>query len=207
MESNVNLLAETLARSGLAMSPNEAQRMARSIIGTESMVQKDFNESVSRIESSYPSRSKMTYQEEIDSLIEKTNFEHKEFHVPIAGYNRERVKKDAGPVFYELEEPKEAKSDGPFSSYENPGREDPKPASVAAAPAERVYSEVLDDNRPLVQVLQDKPVEAAMPSDEFIVDIKEPEEVNEPVTRELFEKPRVRIPVPKVDLMDHFKFG
>ena len=83
MNANMNVLAQTLARSGLAMSANEAMRMAQSIADTESIVTKGFNKGVSRIEENFETK-KRTYQEEIDYLIEKTSFSKKDFHIPIS---------------------------------------------------------------------------------------------------------------------------
>ena len=86
-EQKLQILADTLSKSGLACSPNEALRMAENIFGTEARVAKNFDEKNQRIDDSLT--RKRTYQEEVDYLIEKTSPENKEFHNPIKGYRRD----------------------------------------------------------------------------------------------------------------------
>jgi hypothetical protein len=206
MNGNMSTLAQTLARSGLAMSANEAMRMAQSIADTESIVTKGFNQGVDRIESTYETK-KRTYQEEMDYLIQKTSFDKKEFHNPIAGYSRERVQKPDPTVFYELEQQTRpdtvaVKVETPRENYAlQDDSNDTKPAEIAATDA------VLQDNRPLSQVLSTPEPE---PRDDFIMKVEEQPArpvQEEPFVREVKEKPQVRIPIEKVDLMQHFKFG
>jgi len=99
-EQKLQNLADTLSKSGLACSPNEALRMAQNIMGTENKVAKNFDEKNQRIDDSLT--RKRTYQEEVDYLIEKTSPEKKDFHIPIKGYRRDVVKEE--PIV-EIEEP------------------------------------------------------------------------------------------------------
>jgi hypothetical protein len=82
----MNLLAETLARTGLAASATEASRMADSIIGTEKKVSKDFDNHAKQVEKTF---DKPSYQEEIDELIKKTDPNKKDFHYMVSGYKRD----------------------------------------------------------------------------------------------------------------------
>ena len=99
-EQKLQALADTLSKSGLACSPNEALRMAESIAGTEKRVAKNFDEKNQRIDESL--ERKRSYKEEVDYLIEKTSPENKDFHIPIKGYSREIEEK---PEIVEKEEP------------------------------------------------------------------------------------------------------
>ena len=84
---NIQNLAETLNKTGLAASANEALRMAESIVGTEQRVAERFDEKKQRIGEELS--KKRTYKEEIDYLIKKTSPEFKDFHIPIKGYKKE----------------------------------------------------------------------------------------------------------------------
>jgi len=82
----IQTLADTLAKSGLAASPNEAIRMAQNIIGTEQRVAKEFDKKNNAIDQKLEKRS---YEDEVNYLIEKTSPENKKFHIPIKGYVKE----------------------------------------------------------------------------------------------------------------------
>ena len=105
VENNLNSLAETLARTGLASSSTQAIMMAKSIIGTEKKVSKHFDGKANEIDTSLS--KKKSYNEEIHDLIQKTSPEKKDFHYMISGYKKD-VEKESKIVSEEKEVLKEA---------------------------------------------------------------------------------------------------
>jgi len=88
--NDVNSLAETLARTGLASSPSEAKRKAQSIMKTESKVAHNFDTKNQKYDKKLRTEKKKSYREEIDDLIQKTSMENKKYHIPIKGYTRDK---------------------------------------------------------------------------------------------------------------------
>jgi hypothetical protein len=176
--------------------------MARSIILTEQKVTSTFD----RFNEERPAR-KMTYQEEIDELIRKTSPEYKNYHIPVKGYRRDPP---AQKVAYELDD-----------------QNTPEPVAVHVKveevplqnmPVEHtVYSNVLDDHRALNEVLKEASTpEPVVEKEEFIITVKEEEDVQRPVAEEpLFKEIKedksrpheIKNPIEKVDIMHFFKFG
>ncbi|MBN2422772.1 hypothetical protein JXB41_06085 [Candidatus Woesearchaeota archaeon] len=91
---NVNMLAETLRKTGLVASATEAMRLARNIACTEKKVTQDFDNKKSIIDKSLERRKYNSKQEEINDLIEKTDFNKKDYFVPVKGYQKEEIKAD-----------------------------------------------------------------------------------------------------------------
>ncbi len=82
---DMNSLADTLRRSGLAASASEAVRMAQSIMHTEKKVTTDFDTRRNQIDKGLEKKS---YKAEIDDIIAKTDFSKKDFYVPVSGYRK-----------------------------------------------------------------------------------------------------------------------
>jgi len=94
MYQNVSALAETLARTGLAASANEALRMAESITGTEKKVARHFDEQKEIIdEQLIKKQNPKSYRDEIEELIQKTSPENKDYHIMVSGYQRDGIAK------------------------------------------------------------------------------------------------------------------
>lgn len=124
VENNLNSLAETLAKTGLASSTTQAMMMAKNIMGTEKRVSQHFDGKAHAIDDSL---SKKSYKEEIQDLIEKTSPEKKNFHYMISGY-KEAVQKEAEQEesFTELD-PVEVRSEPSVSEIlESPRQEVPE---------------------------------------------------------------------------------
>ncbi len=170
-EQKLQILADTLSKSGLACSPNEALRMAESIAGTEKRVAKNFDEKNQRIDDSLT--RKRTYQEEVDYLIEKTSMENKDFHIPIRGYSR-----DSEPVI-EKEEP--------------PLKEQFKEVEEIAPEPEIVANEIEELEQPKIevsQVMEEEPEDDPFSEDEPKDDSPDKEEESlelapEPIKEEI----------------------
>ncbi|MBD3203579.1 hypothetical protein GF327_04745 [Candidatus Woesearchaeota archaeon] len=90
---NVNNLAETLKKSGLVASTTEAMRMAKNIVTTDSKVSKDFDEKKNEIDKSLETKKYENKQDEINDLIKRTDFNKKDYFVPVNGYKKVPVKK------------------------------------------------------------------------------------------------------------------
>lgn len=111
VENNLNSLAETLAKTGLASSTSQAMMMAQNIMGTEKRVAQHFDGKTNEIDKDLS--RKRTYDEEIQDLIQKTSPEKKDFHYMVSGYKKDEEKKPElkieEEVVNELEEPVEIK--------------------------------------------------------------------------------------------------
>ena len=88
---NVNTVAETLKKCGLVTSTNEAVRMAQDIVKTDSKVSKDFDKKKTKIDKRLEDKKYGSYQEEIDDLIKKTDFNTKDYFIPVSGFKKEKV--------------------------------------------------------------------------------------------------------------------
>jgi hypothetical protein len=218
-------LADTLTKSGLCASPSDALRMARSILGTEQKV----SNGIKRVLEPEPSQPK-SYKEEIDELIRKTSPEHKDYHVAVSGYSRDRINARHSavvdpvaepqdtvlrepesepvdePVVYELEEPIEKLHIPTETVLSNMPAEPTMPA-VSAEP--KVYTDVLDDERCLQELMNEqaqeiytnKPAVPAPENNAPADTLKEPSEkpVEEPsvLPQETAQKEEFIIPVEK----------
>ena len=102
--TSMNLLAETLAKNGLASSQTEAIRMAQNIISTEKKVMNDFDVKANKIDEglSNTKEEPKTYQEEIDELIEKTDPSRKDYNVMVSGYKKDQTMKEVDQLLAEV---------------------------------------------------------------------------------------------------------
>ncbi|MCM2326157.1 MAG: hypothetical protein NDI94_06855 [Candidatus Woesearchaeota archaeon] len=215
--SNMNQLAETLAKCGLAMSSSEAMRMAESITSTEKQVTKTFIEKSGDIENSYA--KKKTYQEEIDELIQKTSPEKKNFHYMVKGYKEDERRERVG----------ESRHGGSFAPVEQ-AKAPEQPKTNAIRPAE-VYSEGFDDERPLNELMAPMPpiqkivvttdskvyseLDEFTRDDDFIMPMEAKPMPQQKVEIKVEQKaqpaPAVEVkkefknPIPKVDILNFFK--
>ena len=212
--NDTTLLAETLAKCGLAMSSSEALRMANDITTTEKQVTKTFIEKTGAIENSYT--RKKTYQEEIDELIQKTSPEKKNFHYMVRGYKEDDARERRG----------EDRSVGSFKPVAQVSKiEEARPAIKQVAKPATVFTDALDDDsRSLKEVMSGEQVlitvkpqeegvfkELEEPStdyskeDDFLMPIEtKPEPVKVPEKQP--EKPKeFKNPIPKVDILSYFK--
>lgn len=213
--NDATLLAETLAKCGLAMSSSEALRMANDITSTEKVVTRTFIEKTGQIENSYT--KKKTYQDEIDELIQKTSPEKKNFHYMVRGYKEAETREKRG-------EERSVGTFRPIAPISSPEPQKPVEKPVMKVP--QINDVVLDDSRALNEVLSGdqvcitvKPQEEEgvfvelepkhdfTKEDDFLMPMEakpKPEPVKVP--EKAPEAPKVfKNPIPKVDIMGFFK--
>ncbi len=165
-DSNVNSLAETLAKSGLVSSTSQAVAMAKDIMGTEKRVSSHFDKENEKIEDGLTrEKDKKTYKEEIDELIEKTSPEKKDFHVMVSGYKKDRkpelvkeVEEVLAPVKTEVEKMLEEPVEEEDEPEEEPEPEKPEPVEEKPV-VEQPQPEVKPEP---VQEVKSEPVEPVM---------------------------------------------
>ena len=186
--TNMNTLAETLAKTGLASSPTEAQRMAESIMGTEKRVSRHFEDA------NRPTQSegrKKTYEEEIEELIQKTSPERKNFHIMVSGYKRDNppeFKEPEAVLRPQVQVKEESSNTMTIEINEVLSVEETRKTQPAEA-VKSVYTDI-GDERPLKDLLANK---------------EEPEDFIVEQSKE--EKKEFKNPIPQVNLMDHFNFS
>ena len=222
--SNVTNLAETLARTGLASSPSEAQRMAESIIGTENKVSRKFDDKNNEI--SHSLERKKTYNEEIEDLIQKTSMEKKNYHIMVSGYERDENQRFKEPEKVAKLPVIEKKRIDIVEELKLSIEEVHPNKTISIKSAEPVYSEILDEDRVLNKIMDEqakeiysiqiekpvaqKPMEE-MPIEEALEQDFKPEVLDSDddfIVEEPKEEKRVfKNPIIEVNLMDHFNFS
>jgi hypothetical protein len=168
---NAQMLADTLVRTGV-VSSCQAMMMAQSILGTEQRVAKSQPVSVS----TKPLRTTgMSYQEEIDYLIKKTNPEYKDYHIPIRGYKRDS---HVEPSYLKVEAVQEQKVDSIPEIQ----------IKLESAPEVKVeiQSDVLKDERPISELMNAPDVKITVKeSEDFIIPLENSKTAEEPMFREM----------------------
>ena len=125
VDNNMNVLAETLAKTGLASSTTQAMMMAKNIMGTEKRVSKHFDGKANEINKNL-SRKK-SYDEEIQDLIQKTSPEKKNFHYMISGY-KQAVEKESEEIQQSPEKPEEKEVFNELENQENQEEKEREPS-------------------------------------------------------------------------------
>lgn len=179
-EQKLQILADTLSKSGLACSPNEALRMAENIVGTEARVAKNFDEKNQRIDDRLT--RKRTYKEEVDYLIEKTSMENKDFHIPIKGYRRDSEVQEEPPIKEKFKEVDEVASE-------------PEPAKkLEELEVKEIVEEKSELEESSEQVMEEEPEDDSFDDDEEELELApEPVPVKQeikPVQSDIFDDDR-----------------
>jgi hypothetical protein len=183
--TSMNLLAETLAKNGLASSQTEAIRMAQNIISTEKKVMHDFDSKANKMDDDLSAKREVpkTYQEEIDELIEKTDPSKKDYHVMVSGYKKDQTMKEVDQLLAEV-------------------KAEPKVEEVAPVSEPIVQAPVIEPVSTPVQVKEPVPVveEVSIPVLQEVVEEPVVQEVPVPVIQEVVEESVAQAPVSIPDL-------